>query len=294
MKINNELVTDPTIIATELNTFFLDSVYEITQLFNSPSNSIRSISCAQPIFYLQQITELEVLNTINSLKNSKAMDIYGLDMNFIKRHKEVLIQPITHLINQSLSQSIVPSAWKMALVTPIFKSGERSDMDNYRPISILPVVSKILEKWVAKLLIQHLNKSNDLFHPMQFGFRAQHSTETANCLFLEKVKGYLERSSYVGAVFVDLKRAFDTVNHEVLLSKLAYFNLSEQALNWIKSYLSCRKQCVCINDSKSPFSECPVRVPQGSILGPILFTLYINDLPEHVKMLMSRCMQMML
>ncbi len=89
-------------------------------------------------------------------------------------------------------------------------------MANYWPISILPVVSKIVEKWVAKLLIQHLNKSNNLFHPMQFGFRAHHSTETANCLFLEKVIGYLDKSSYVGAVFLDLKRAFE--------SKLFYLN----------------------------------------------------------------------
>ncbi len=88
---------------------------------------------------------MEVANTISGLKNSKAMDIYGIDTNFLKRHKETLLQPIAYLINQSLRQSIVPSAWKMALVTPIFKSGERSDMANYRPISILPVVSKIVE-----------------------------------------------------------------------------------------------------------------------------------------------------
>ncbi len=235
LKINTELVTNPIIISTELNTFFLDSVYEITQSFNSPSYYICSINYAQLIFQLQEISEIEVANTISGLKNSKAMDIYGLDTNFLKRHKETLLQPIAYLINQSLRQSIVPSAWKMALVTPIFKSGERSDMANYRPISILPVVSKIVEKWVAKLLIQHLNKSNNSFHPMQFGFRAHHSTETANCLFLEKVKGYLDKSSYVGAVYLDLKQAFDTVNHKVLLSKLTYFNFSEQALNWIKS-----------------------------------------------------------
>jgi len=133
-------------------------------------------------------------------------------------------------------------------VTPVFKSGDRSVMDNYRPMSISPVVSKILEKWVAKLLIEQLDNSANSLHPMQFGFMAQHSTETANCLFLEKVKGYLDKGSCVGAVFLDLKRAFDTVNHEVLLSKLTYFNFSVQGLNWIKSYLSCRKQCVRIND----------------------------------------------
>lgn len=105
---------------------------------------------------------------------------------FLKRHKETLVQPISYLINLSLRQSVVPSAWKMALVTPIFISGERLE-------------------WVAKLLIQHLSKSKTSLHPIQFGFRTHHSTETANCLFLEKVKGYLDRSSYVGVVFLDLK-----------------------------------------------------------------------------------------
>ena len=145
MKINTKLVTDPTIISTELNTFFLDSVHEITQLLNLPSYSICTINYALLIFHLQQIIETEVANIISGLKNSKAMDIYDLDTIFLKRHKDTLIQPITHLINQSLIQSIVPSAWKLAVVTPIFKSGEISDMANYRPISILPVVSKIAE-----------------------------------------------------------------------------------------------------------------------------------------------------
>ncbi len=113
LKINTELVTNPIIISTELNTFFLDSVYEITQSFNSPSYSICSINYAQTIFQLQEISEIEVANTISGLKNSKAMDIYGLDTNFLKRHKETLLQPIAFLINQSLRQSIVPSAWKM-------------------------------------------------------------------------------------------------------------------------------------------------------------------------------------
>lgn len=105
-------------------------------------------------------------------------------------------------------------------------------MANYRPISILPTVSKIAEKWVASLLVEHLNKGDTPLHPMQFGFHAHHSTETALCTFTEKVKGLLDKNSCVSAAFLDLKKAFDTVDHRVLLSRLTSFNLSSEALLW--------------------------------------------------------------
>ena len=169
-------------------------------------------------------------------------------------------------------------------------------VSNYRPISILLVVSKVTEKWVAEQFKNYLNLGHTPLHPMQFGFRTNHSTETANCFLLENIKLKLDKGGIVGAVFLDLKKAFDTVNHQILLSKLSSYNFSDEAMKWMESYLTNRKQCVHIGNSYSSYLDCNIGVPQGSVLGPILFSLYINTSLQFVNLLIYniQCMHTIL
>ena len=135
-------------------------------------------------------------------------------------------------------------------------------VNNYRPISILPALSKILEKAVATQLTKHL-ESNTHLHPLQFGFRAKFSTESANCFLLEQIKSYIDKGNLVGAVFLDLKKAFDTVNHSILISKLDNYNFAEKTLAWFKSYLLNREQCVAINNQSRHFFKPKLEFHRG-------------------------------
>lgn len=280
LKINGTLQNDSLIIANSFNDYFINSVLELGGSISasSPSSNLDksySISCMN----FNLIDEEKINQILSTISNSKAKDIWGIDTFLLKKFKDVLTTPITHIVNKSLEENYFPNALKTAIVTPIFKAGDKQDVTNYRPISILPAISKVIEKTVAEQLVKHLN-TKKLMHPMQFGFRANHSTDTACCYFVEHIKANLDKGGVVGAVFLDLRKAFDTVNHTVLLSKLACFQLAPSVLKWIESYLLNRAQCVKINDKASSLKACSMGVPQGSILGPLLFSTYINDLPS--------------
>lgn len=208
-----------------------------------------------PTFNINHITQNKVQVLMNSFNPSPAKDIHGMDSAMLKYLKESLAPPIMQIINLSISQGVFPNSWKTSVISPIFRSGDPQSVCNYKPISILPVVSKVAEKWVAKQLISHLNNSHFSLHPMQFGFRAHHSTETANCFFLEQLKLMMDKGGTVGAVFLDLQKAFDTVNHKVLIAKLSTFNFSHNALKWTESYLNNRTQCVKVNHHQSAALE---------------------------------------
>ena len=212
LQLNNdgELITDSIAIANSFNSHFLN----ICPMSDSHATVVAP-SFHSPPFNLKQITQLEVLNYITSLSNSKAKDIYGIDADLVKRNKFAFVLPLASLINNSIENNTFPKSLKNSIVTPILKAGNPQDVNNDRPISILPVFSKVIEKSVAKQITNYL-ENKQLLHPLQFGFRPKYSTETACCHLVESIKMHLDNGDKVGAVFLDLRKAFDTVNHNKL------------------------------------------------------------------------------
>ena len=185
--------------------------------------------------------------------------------------------PLVHMTNLSLQQGIFPKELKIANVLPLFKACDPCVFNNYHPVSLLCILSKVYEKVMYNRLLTFLEDYNVLFEN-QFGFRKLHPSYMALMVLTDKLIKSLENGEYVIGVYLDFPKAFDTVDHAILLSKLSHYGIRCNALNWSISYLSNRKQYVTYNRVSSPVNNIACGVPQSSILGPLLFLLYINDL----------------
>ena len=216
-----------------------------------------------------------VLDQLGSLKVGKSTGLDGIAARFLKDGASQLAGPLCHIVNLSITSEVVPARMKEARVTPLFKKGSRLDCGNYRPVSILNVLSKILERAVHGQLVSYLTKKRVLSES-QSGFRPGFSTDTCLVGLTDFVRRELSRGKLVGLVLLDLQKAFDCVDHEILLRKLGFMGI--KSVDWFRSYLTGRKQCVQVEGVVSGFLDVNCGVPQGSILGPILFLCYVNDM----------------
>ena len=284
--INNKEISDEKIIADEFNSYFINVGTNLAaKIPHSGKHFSDYLSESRHILSEEQLTINEFREAFQSIKRNKACGFDEISPNVVKSSYEELVIPLFHICKLSLQSGCFPNQMKIAKVKPLFKTGEHEILSNYRPISILPTFSKLLERIMYNRVYKHVTQTN-LLYDKQFGFQKQCSTEHAILQLSKEILSSFNKTEFTLGVFVDLSKAFDTVNHDILLAKLRHLGIDGTYLKWFKSYLCDRKQYVTYGQNKqSSVLTVNCGVPQGSILGPLLFLLYVNDLCKASRVL---------
>lgn len=239
-------------------------------------------------FRVKPVTVAEVHKLLKKLQRNKASGVDNLPPGFLKDIAICLAKPLCHVINIMLKTGHIPRDFKLGKVTPVFKSGVKHDMDNYRPITVLPACSKKIEKCLHRQVSEYLEQYR-LLSNCQFGFRKRRNTELAATLFMDTIRRNMEKGEMTGAIFIDLSKAFDSLSHAQIVESLSSYGINGTEKDLLTDYLFDRKQCVSFNKETSEYQSVTCGVPQGSILGPLLFLIAFNNVGEtlqHCKIVM--------
>ena len=282
--VSKENISDPHKISETFNNFYASVADDIRKTIpNTPkpfSDYLKTPTTRS--LFLNPVTTHDILTCIRQMDASKASGPFSIPSRILRIIEDIIAKPLSDIVNLSFVEGVFPERLKTAEVIPVYKKDSRLAFDNYRPISLLSNLDKIFEKLIYPRIYNFLD-NNNVFFSKQFGFRSKHSTAHAILNMSQNISDSLDAGNFGCGVFVDLRKAFDTVDHKILLKKLYHYGIRGTALDLLSSYLSNRYQFVTVNGVSSEKALVKHGVPQGSVLGPLLFLIYINDLHSAIK-----------